>query len=613
MGPSWGKGGLGSEAAKPPLKFGRLQSVAIDGLSSGRSSVRPLPPLMGAGVRPQRVAASGIALRLANILDGYVGQRLRQVHYTRRHCLMIRLLRSIARRTLGLGLGLLLSLLLAFALAADGWDKSAFAEPDGIADHVVISEVQTAGGTANDEFIELYNPTGSPIDISSWSIQYRGGGATTYSKKNFESGNSIPAHGFFLIAHADYDGSVTPDMSHSTFRLSATGGTVFLVNDQTKLTEDTDGGPTVVDKVAYGTGDYLRPEGTAFTPAPLASKSIERKAQSTSTKETMQTGDDASRGNGYDSDNNGQDFVLRDTPNPQNSSSPTEIPFGPPTAVTLTADPISIPADGISTATITATVQDAGGYVADGTVVTFATDLGILGSKTTAKTTTSGVATATLTSVITPGIATVKAQSDAKSDATAVFFSPPAPVENFKTEETSGGDYCVDAKPQADTVVCKSGPGTPVITVAKYTSNPGGVPSFSSIGKYIDVHIDSTSGVAEVEIRLYYSADEIKELVEEDLRLYWWNGTTWVQCSDSSASIAEDYIWAKIRTGTTPNLNQLMGTPFGAGSPPVPVGGVIVPVSKLELLAPWIGLAVVVSAIAVTLLIGGVRRASGIR
>jgi len=531
---------------------------------------------------------------------------------------MIRLLRSIARRTLGLGLGLLLSLLLAFALAADGWDKSAFAEPDGIADHVVISEIQAYGESDKDDWIELYNPTNQSIDLAAGhyriektktaanpSIVMRIGDTTDGT---YPGGTTIPAHGFYLIVRDDASETlkIKADAigTRDDFTWTGTGYTLYLGTGAIGSDIDED----IVDKVGFGTATYYESSPALAIPD---GKSIERKAQSTSTKETMQTGDDASRGNGYDSDNNGQDFVLRDTPNPQNSSSPTEIPFGPPTAVALTADPISIPADGISTATITATVQDAGGYVADGTVVTFATDLGILGSKTTAKTTTSGVATATLTSVITPGIATVKAQSDAKSDATAVFFSPPAPVENFKTEETSGGDYCVDAKPQADTVVCKSGPGPPVITVAKYTSNPGGVPSFSSIGKYIDVHIDSTSGVAEVEIRLYYSADEIKELVEEDLRLYWWNGTTWVQCSNSSASIAEDYIWAKIRTGTTPNLNQLMGTPFGAGSPPVPVGGVIVPVSKLELLAPWIGLAVVVSAIAVTLLIGSVRRASG--
>jgi len=521
---------------------------------------------------------------------------------------MVRLPRNIARRALGLGLGLLLpSLLLAFMLAAETLGRSAFAEPDGIADHVVISEIEIV----DSEWIELYNPTGSDIDMSTWYWCYFALGKNWNEptrKKAFSDWSGdliIKSHTFYLmridgaVAGADWDTGYLGDPN----TLSNTAGSVgiFPWDPETKTAEEAKNGR--IDAVGWGSVTYVYEAKT--TSAPGSGKSIERKAQSTSTKETMQTGDDASRGNGYDSDNNSQDFVLRDTPYPQNSSSPTEIPFGPPTAVALTAAPISIPADGTSTAMITATVQDAGGYVADGTVVTFATDLGILGSNTTAKTTTSGVATATLTSAITPGIATVKAQSGAKSDATAVFFSPPAPVENFKTEETLDGDYCVDAKMQADSVVCKSGPGTPVITVAKYTSNPGGTPSFSSIGKYIDMHIDSTSDVTEVEIRLYYTADEIKELVEEDLRLYWWNGTAWVQCSNSGVSIAENYIWAKIRTGTTPNLNQLMGTPFGAGAPPVPVGGVIVPVSKIELLAPWIGSVVVVSAIAVTLLIQG--------
>jgi len=210
------------------------------------------------------------------------------------------------------------------SITSGHWETPA--PKENMADHLVISEVQTAGGTDDDEFIELYNPTGSPVDISSWSIQYRGGGAATYQKKNFESDNTIPAHGFFLIAHGgSYDGTATYDMSWSQ-SLSATGGTVFLVNNQTELTEGTDGGSTVVDKVAYGAGGYLRPEGTAFTPAPAANQSIERKAQASSTPDTMKVGGlDEFKGNGYDTNNNSNDFILRDTPEPQNSSSPIEI------------------------------------------------------------------------------------------------------------------------------------------------------------------------------------------------------------------------------------------------------------------------------------------------
>jgi hypothetical protein len=40
-------------------------------------------------------------------------------------------------------------------------------------------------------------------------------------------------------------------------------------------------------------------------------------------------------------------------------------------------------------------------------------------------------------------------------------------------------------------------------------------------------------------------------------------------------------------------------------APPVPVGGVIVPVNKLELLAPWLGLAALVAVFATLVGIGG--------
>jgi DNA/RNA endonuclease YhcR with UshA esterase domain len=172
------------------------------------------------------------------------------------------------------------------------------------ADHLVISEVQVAGATANDEFIEIYNPTTNPINIETWSIQYKGATVTTFYKKNFSAGASVPAHGWYLVSHNDYTGATTPDMSHSTFSMSGTGGHVFLVNNQTTLTSPND--PSIIDKIGYGAADS--PEGAA-TGAPPTNQSIERKF-----------GGDL--GNGEDTNDNFTNFALQAIPNPQNIFSP---------------------------------------------------------------------------------------------------------------------------------------------------------------------------------------------------------------------------------------------------------------------------------------------------
>ncbi|MFH1048473.1 MAG: lamin tail domain-containing protein, partial [Patescibacteria group bacterium] len=65
------------------------------------------------------------------------------------------------------------------------------------APHLVISEIQIAGVTADDEFIELYNPTDMAVDLLGWSIQYRGGGGKKYYIREFSSGLTILSNGFF--------------------------------------------------------------------------------------------------------------------------------------------------------------------------------------------------------------------------------------------------------------------------------------------------------------------------------------------------------------------------------------------------------------------------------
>jgi len=166
--------------------------------------------------------------------------------------------------------------------------------------HVIINQIRTGSGY----FIELYNPTDSVVALESWSLQYRGGTASSFSRKNFVSGNSIPAHGYFLIGYdKQYGGEAALDMSWSQ-TLSSAGATVFLVSDQTYLTEDTVSGPSVVDRVAYGTGTHLFPE-ISPAPKPSAAESIERV-------------------DFQDSDDNSSDFLVNDSPLPRNSNSVEE-------------------------------------------------------------------------------------------------------------------------------------------------------------------------------------------------------------------------------------------------------------------------------------------------
>jgi hypothetical protein len=101
-----------------------------------------------------------------------------------------------------------------------------------------------------------------------------------------------------------------------------------------------------------------------------------------------------------------------------------------PAAISLEADPMTLPANGVATAHLTATVTNAAGNpVPDGTEVRFETDLGSVGSKVITVTTSGGggKATATLTSGTSAGTAHVSATSGGVSAATTVTFTPGSP------------------------------------------------------------------------------------------------------------------------------------------------------------------------------------------
>lgn len=184
-------------------------------------------------------------------------------------------------------------------------------------DHIVISEVQIHGGNANEDFVELYNPTNSPVDLNGWKLRKRTSNGTESSLVVIGSGKSIPAHGFFLWANSQggFSTSVNAD-EDTTANISE--------NNSVALKTPTD---VIVDQVAWGNGTGQFVETTAFPNNPATSQSVERKAFSTSTASSMSSGGaDELKGNGFDGNNNSTDFVLRTASQPQNSGSATESP-----------------------------------------------------------------------------------------------------------------------------------------------------------------------------------------------------------------------------------------------------------------------------------------------
>jgi hypothetical protein len=143
-----------------------------------------------------------------------------------------------------------------------------------------------------------------------------------------------------------------------------------------------------------------------------------------------------------------------------------------------------------------------------------------------------------------------------------VIFAP------WQTEtETATGVNASASTTNASATVTGGTPNT-TVAVTEYSGNPGGSPQigFTELGKYIDVYVPDTDQATQLEIKLYYTAAELAAADiddEELLQLFWWDGTVWRQCSDRGVNTNNRYIWAKIRTDTTPNLIQLTGTPFG--------------------------------------------------
>lgn len=185
--------------------------------------------------------------------------------------------------------------------------------------NVLISEI----GIRDKEFIELYNPNKEDISMDGWYI--------TYYYKNYNwntpykylslDGEIIKANSYYLIS-AKEDNFEFYD-NYFSFNLNDYDGSVGIFSSDPRISSSSEAKSYKIDVVGWGSPQYV------YEGAPIKiqskTKSIERKARASSTKESMEEAfSDKFFGNAYDSDNNSDDFVLTESPFPQGSYSLSE-------------------------------------------------------------------------------------------------------------------------------------------------------------------------------------------------------------------------------------------------------------------------------------------------
>jgi hypothetical protein len=213
---------------------------------------------------------------------------------------------------------------------------------------VVISEFRTRGPDgAEDEYIELYNPTSTVVDISGWKINVSNDTGSTSTRATIPASTILRSGQYYLIAKSGTDGYSGIVPANLTYGQGITNaGGIALVRPDN----------TIVDEVGMGAGSAYK-EGTPLSPLPSNSdQSYERKL-----------GRD-SQGNDFDScqdtDDNANDFSIKSS-DPKNYASQLSLcgtlrTIPAPTTTTITAD---TPDPSLVNANVSVSVKVSGGSI----------------------------------------------------------------------------------------------------------------------------------------------------------------------------------------------------------------------------------------------------------
>ena len=160
---------------------------------------------------------------------------------------------------------------------------------------LVVSEVQTGGASASDEFVEVANQGAAPVDLLGLEVVYATSTGSTVTRKATWAASLVLDPGKrVLLANASGVYAAVADVTYSG-GFAATGGAIAL-----RVV-----GGSVIDAIGWGDATNSFVEGVVAA-APPAGSSLERAPG-------------GAAGNGTDTNQNSLDWFVQGVPSPQGS------------------------------------------------------------------------------------------------------------------------------------------------------------------------------------------------------------------------------------------------------------------------------------------------------
>lgn len=152
--------------------------------------------------------------------------------------------------------------------------------------HILIAEIVIDGSSSTNDFIKLFNPTPSSVDLGGWRLRKKTSTGSDQSIRVFPDGSAVLPDAYFTWANSagGFSEAIGADVS-STATLAASNSVALF-----------DASGTIVDAVAWGDGTNQYVDGASFPGNPGAGEVLARREE---------------YGTFVDTDNNANDFVIR--------------------------------------------------------------------------------------------------------------------------------------------------------------------------------------------------------------------------------------------------------------------------------------------------------------